>query len=364
MSSTALKTISFARGVPSFDLIPVAELKTAIIEGIEADGPGVLFYGDAAGYAPLREWVAGRYGGSADRVLLTNGSLQGLAFLAEHLFASSGGRAVVEAPTYDRAILTLRRFGATVDAIELQDDGLDVAALEAMCGSGRVPGLVYVISSFQNPGGVTTSEAKRRRIVELSAEYGFWVLEDDPYGELRFSGASIPSMLSMDGAGRVIYSTSFTKTVAPGLRSGALILPPELHAPLRKLALDTYIAPGHFAEAALSSYCRAGEFDRGLERIRPLLAERCAAMAGALATYVGERGIWTAPEGGYFFWVRLPGIDTDALLRQAAGAGVPFVAGNSCYGDGTSGRDELRLSFASATPADIDEGIRRLAELL
>jgi 2-aminoadipate transaminase len=364
MSSTALKTISFARGVPSFDLIPADELRSAIVEGLEADGPGVLFYGDAAGYAPLRTWVAARYGGTADRVLLTNGSLQGLAFLAEHLFSSSGGRAVVEAPTYDRAILILRRFGATVEPIELQEDGLDVDALAAMCESGRVPGLVYVISSFQNPGGVTTSEAKRRRLVGLAAEHGFWLLEDDPYGELRFSGEPIPSMFSMDEAGRVIYSTSFTKTVAPGLRSGAMILPPELHAPLRKLALDTYIAPGHFAEAALAAYTKAGEFDRGLERIRPLLAERCAAMDAALTAYVGGRGVWVAPEGGYFFWVRLPGVDTDDLLARATTAGVPFVAGSSCYGDGTSGRDELRLSFASALPADIDEGIRRLAELL
>lgn len=364
MSSTATKTISFARGVPSFDLIPAAELKTAIAKGLEADGPGVLFYGDAAGYRPLREWVAGRYGGTPERVLLTNGSLQGLAFLAEHLFASSGGRAVVEAPTYDRAILTLRRFGATVEALELQPDGIDVDALEALCVSGRVPGLLYVISSFQNPAGVTTSEPKRRRIVELAGRYGFWVLEDDPYGELRFAGSPLPSMFSLDVSGRVLYSTSFTKTVAPGLRTGALILPAELHAALRKLALDTYIAPGHFAEAALLSYCSSGEFDRGLARIRPLLAERCAAMDAALTSYVGDRGIWRAPEGGYFFWARLPGVDTDALLKRATEAGVPFVAGSSCYSDGQSGRDELRLAFASATPVDIDEGINRLAQLI
>jgi 2-aminoadipate transaminase len=200
--------------------------------------------------------------------------------------------------------------------------------------------------------------------VALAAEHGFWLLEDDPYGELRFAGEPIPTMFSMDEAGRVIYATSFTKTVAPGLRSGAMILPPELRAPLRKLALDTYIAPGHFAEAALAAYAKAGEFDRGLERIRPLLAERCAAMAAALTTYVGDRGTWTTPEGGYFFWVRLPGVDTDDLLRRATEAGVPFVAGSSCYGDGASGRDELRLSFASAVPTDIDEGIRRLAGLL
>ncbi len=237
-SAARWRVISFARGVPSPDLLPVAELASAAQRALEQDPAGALAYGDGAGYPPLRQWIASRYGdGDAGRVLCTNGSLQGLAFLAEALFAGSGGRAIVEAPTYDRAILILRRFGATVEAVDLHADGLDVDAIEAACEAGRVPGLVYTIPNFQNPGGVTLSLAKRERLVALARAHGFLVLEDDPYGELRFDGTDEPRLFALDeGAGNVIYSTSFTKTVAPGHPhrcDGAAAGAARHHAPAR-----------------------------------------------------------------------------------------------------------------------------------
>ena len=203
-----MAVISFARGVPSPDLLPVAEIASAAQRALEQDPAGALAYGDGAGYAPLRQWIATRYGdGDAGRVLCTNGSLQGLAFLAETMFAGSGGRAIVEAPTYDRAILILRRFGATVESVDLHTDGLDVDAIEAACDAGRVPGLVYTIPNFQNPGGMTLSRAKRERLVALARTHGFLVLEDDPYGELRFDGTDEPRHVRRSTRARATSST-------------------------------------------------------------------------------------------------------------------------------------------------------------
>jgi 2-aminoadipate transaminase len=354
--------ISFARGVPSPDLLPVAELHHAAARALDADPAGALAYGDGAGYGPLRRWIGERYDADPARVMCTNGSLQGLAFLAEALFAGSGGRAFVEAPTYDRAILILRRFGASVEGIPLEADGLAVDQIAERCAAGDVPGLVYTIPNFQNPGGVTLSEGKRVRLAELAAQYGFLVMEDDPYGDLRFSGGAQPRIRDLDSADRVIYSTSFTKTIAPGLRTGALILPPDLFAPLRGLAIDTYIGPSMFTEATIYQYCAAGNFDPGVERMRAALHERCSTLVAAVRRHLPQAE-FVEPQGGYFLWLRLPGADCDALLEQATAAGVPFVKGSSCFVDG-GGHDELRLAYSACHPSEMDEGIARLASLL
>lgn len=361
--AVAHSTISFARGVPSPDLLPADDLAAAAARALEKDPTGALIYGGADGYPGLREWVADRYGVAVERVFLTNGSLQGMALLAELLFAGSGGHAIAEAPTYDRTLLLLKRFGATVQGVRLDADGMDVEALEALLRSGTRPGLVYVIPSFQNPAGVTTSRAKRERLVELATEHGFLLVEDDPYGELRFEGDAPPTMLSLDPGEQVLYSTSFTKTVAPGVRVGALVIPSALRARLLRLANDTYIGPVQLSQATVAEYCRAGRFDANLPGIREQLRERRDALVAAVDRHLGERAEYVKPEGGYFLWLRLPGVDVDALAGRAEEAGVPFVKGSSCYIDG-SGRDELRLAFSAVRAEDMDPGIERLAALL
>ena len=360
-----MAVISFARGVPSPDLLPVAEIASAAQRALEQDPAGALAYGDGAGYPPLRQWIATRYGdGDPGRVLCTNGSLQGLAFLAETMFAGSGGRAIVEAPTYDRAILILRRFGATVESVDLHTDGLDVDAIEAACDAGRVPGLVYTIPNFQNPGGMTLSRAKREQLVALARKHGFLVLEDDPYGELRFDGTDEPRLFNIDeGAGNVIYSTSFTKTVAPGIRTGAMVLPPALHASMRKLAIDTYIGPTMLSESILAQYCAAGNFEPGVARMKAALRERRDALVAAIDRHLGDRVSYVAPAGGYFLWVTLPGVDADAVADAADTAGVPVVKGSTCFTDGRGG-DALRLAYSACPAGDMDEGVARLAALL
>ncbi len=358
-----MATISFARGVPSADLLPVDELKSAIVRAMDKDATGMLLYGDPMGYMPLRTWIGDRWGFDPAGVFVTNGSLQAFAFLAEVLFAGSGGRAAVEAPTYDRTILTLKRFGATVDAYPLLEDGIDVDALEAAIKAGKTPGLVYIIPNFQNPAGNVTTLAVRQRLVDLAAEHGFWIFEDDPYGDLRFSGSDVARMVDLDTAGRVIYSTSFTKTIAPGIRAGALLLPEELRKKMAYIANQTYIGAVHFAHAAVAEYCAAGEFDKGLDRARPQLEARKDALVAALDTHLGDRFSYRAPEGGYFLWGKLEGVDCDALLPKATEAGVPFVKGSDFFVDG-SGKDHLRLAFSAVKPEEMDEGIARLAQLL
>ena len=358
-----MKQISFARGVPSADLLPVREIAAAAQRALERDGAGALAYGAPEGYRPLRDWFAQRYAVPVERVLVTNGSLQGVALLIEHLFAGKGGLAVVEAPTYDRTILLFKRFGATVEALPLEADGIDVGAFEALCRSGKKPRAVYVIPNFQNPAGVTTSRAKRERLVALAAEYDFLLIEDDPYRDVRFEGADEPTMLSMDRADRVIHTTSMTKTVAPGVRVGAMILPPSLWGVIRQLANDTFIAPGHLAQATVAEYCAAGAYEPGLTNVRTQLRARRDAMVAALDRTLGSRVSYVKPMGGYFLWIRLPGVDADRLAQDAEQAGVPVVRGSSCYPD-VRGRDELRLAFSAVRPEDITEGIERLAALV
>jgi DNA-binding transcriptional MocR family regulator len=226
-----------------------------------------------------------------------------------------------------------------------------------------VPRLVYVIPNFQNPSGVTLGREKRERLVALAATHGFLLLEDDPYRDVRFEGEDEPTMLSLDRADRVLYATSLTKTIAPGVRVGALVLPPPVWAGVRQLANDTYIAPSHFGQATVAEYCAAGAYEPGLARIRPRLRARRDAMAAAVDRHFGRRARYVRPAGGYFLWLTLPGVDTDALADRAGAAGVPVVKGTSCYTDGR-GRDGLRLAFSAAQPDDIDAAVGRLAALL
>jgi 2-aminoadipate transaminase len=358
-----MKPISFARGVPSADLLPARAIADAAARALARDPAGALSYGAPEGYLPLRRWFAERYCVPVERVLLTNGSLQGVALLAEQLFAGKGGVAVVEAPTYDRSILLFKRFGATVETLPLAADGIDVDALARRCHEGAVPRVVYVIPNFQNPAGVTTSRAKRERLVALAAEAGFLLIEDDPYRDVRFDGTDEPTMLSMDRRDLVLYATSMTKTVAPGVRIGALVLPEALWAKLRTLANDTYIGPTHLAQATVAEYCGAGAYDPGLVHVRARLRERRDAMVTALERHLRGRVSYVTPMGGYFLWIRLAGTDTDRLATESEKAGVTVVRGSAFYPDGR-GRDELRLAFSAVTPDEIGEGIARLAALV
>jgi 2-aminoadipate transaminase len=350
-------TISFARGIPAPECLPVSELADCAKAALERDGSVALSYGSTLGYAPLREWVAERHGVEPGRVLLTNGSLQGFHFVLE-LLASDDRRVLVEQPTYDRPRKILAAAGVALGEIAVDDDGLDVDAVEREL-EGPPVAFLYTIPTFQNPTGSTLSEERRRLLAELVGSRRLPVLEDDPYGLVRFDGDPLPSLFELEGGVHVMYSSSFSKTIAPGLRVGYAIVPEALAAQLEELVASTYITPALLAQATVYEFLRRGLFEPNLERVRGLLRARRDAMLEALERELAGRASWNRPEGGYFLWLELPeGIDASELL--APGGGVTFVPGVDFGGPPSS----ARLAFSFVSPAEIDEGVRRLARLV
>jgi DNA-binding transcriptional MocR family regulator len=362
-------TISFARGAPSLDIVDVQGLKEAATRAFESDPAGTTAYGTSIGYPRLRAWIADKHGVEPERVLVTNGSMQADAFLFEQL-VKSGDDVIVERPTYDRTLLSLRDRGANVHAVELQPDGIDTDALGALLGGtthssggdgGGVvkPRLAHIIPNFQNPAGYTLSLPKREALLSLAAKHDFLVFEDDPYVELRFSGEKLPTMLSMDPE-RVVYASSFSKTVCPGIRVGYLVGPTGLIAKIAKLATNTYISPNMVSQSIVYEFCASGAIDRSIETVRTALAKRAVTLQEALRRELPEAG-FVAPEGGYFMWVVLPeGTDVSALFSLASEMGVAFVKGTDFLLEG--GENTLRLAYSGVTPEQIDEGVGRLAE--
>ena len=355
-----MAVISFARGVPAPECLPIEELADCAKTAIERDGKAVLSYGPGGGYGPLREWIASRHGVDPARVVVTSGSLQGFVFLAEQL-VQPGARVLVEAPTYDRPIKILRRLGAEIVGLPMDDDGLQPEALEQTLASGEKPAFLYTIATFQNPSGRTLSEERRRRVVELAREHELLVLEDDPYGLVRYDGAPVPTLFELEGGVNVAYASSFSKTIAPGVRVGYFVLPAPLAAQVEARAVSTYISPPFMTQATVHEFLRRGNFQPNLERVRGLLRVRRDAMLDALEQHLPEGAEWSRPEGGYFVWVDLPG---DApSLADAEAAGVTFVPGQDFFADG-SGASSMRLAFSFVSPDEIAEGVTRLAPLL
>jgi DNA-binding transcriptional MocR family regulator len=355
-------TISFARGVPSPDLLPVDVFGEAARAAVERDGRTILNYGPPGGYLPLREWIAERHDTDPAQVVVTNGSLQGFHFVMRHLL-EGGGRALVEAPSYDRTLLTLRKLGAEVEAIPMREDGLDVDALREVLERGPAT-ILYTIPTFQNPSGRTLSRPSREALAELLVERDLLVYEDDPYGGVRFEGDHLPTLYELTGGRNVIYSSSFSKVVAPGIRVGYAVLPESLVKPIEAVATETYISPSIFVEGALHEFLTAGRYEEALERVRAGLRERRDAMLEALEREFPEGAAWSRPEGGYFLWLDLPsGVETDRIFDRAAEAGVAFVKGADFFLDG-GGSESARLAFSFPSPAEIREGIGRLGTLV
>jgi 2-aminoadipate transaminase len=348
--------ISFARGVPAPECLPVDELADCARAALERDGKTILSYGPSSGYGPLREWLAARHDVDPARVFVTNGSLQGFVFLAQRLAA--GRRVLVEKPTYDRPLKILREVGADIVGLHCDDEGLDPDALEEALKDGAKPAFVYLIPTFQNPSGRTLSEERRRRIAELAREHDVLVLEDDPYSLVRFEGEPLPSLFELSG-GETAYSSSFSKTIAPGLRVGWFVLPEPLARELELAANGTYIGPVLLGQAAAYEFVSRGLFESNLERVRELIGVRRDAMLAALDRELPEIRI-TRPEGGYFLWAELGGIDAGELLARAEAAGVTFVKGTDFDG----GPDTLRLAYSFVSVDEIAEGVSRLAAAL
>lgn len=351
--------ISFARGAPSIDIVAVDDLKAAAQRAFDNDPGGTFSYGTSIGYPPLREWIASKHELPPEQVIVTNGSMQADAFLFE-LLVQPGDLVIVEAPTYDRTLLSLKKRGAEILAIPLQEDGIDVSALASALEAGARPRLAHIIPTFQNPAGYTLSLDKRNQLLQLAREYDFVIFEDDPYIELRFEGERLPTMLSLDEDDKVVYASSFSKTVCPGIRVGYLAGSVEVISAIQKLATETYISPSMVSESIVNEFCRSGSIDKSVETVKEALRERLGRLTSALERELPDAR-FTAPDGGYFLWVDLPdGVDVDALTTAAQERGVVFVKGTDFLLEG--GQSSLRLAYSGVTTDQIDEGVSRLAD--
>ena len=355
----AADSISLARGAPSLDIVAVDDLRAAADRAFAQDPGGAFSYGTSAGYLPLVDWIAQRQQVAPEQVIATNGSMQADAFLFQAL-VEPGDVVVVEAPTYDRTLLALRQMGAELLAIPLEADGIDVDALEQALAAGARPKLAHIIPNFHNPAGCTLSLEKRRRLLELADRHDFVVFEDDPYVELRFEGEQLPTMLSLDERERVVYASSFSKTVCPGIRVGYLAGPAEL------IAADAQAGHQHLhlAEHGLP-------VDRGrvlpLGRHRPLDRDREGRSAGAPRRVV--RGAASAicptrgsscPRAATSCGSTFPREPTSPVSPSspASGASCSSRARTSCS---RAARARFRIAYSGVSAELIDDAIARLA---
>ncbi|HKZ69730.1 MAG TPA: PLP-dependent aminotransferase family protein [Anaerolineales bacterium] len=367
--------ISFAGGLPAPELFPIEEVEDACHRVLTTDGPASLQYSTTEGYQPLREMIARhghRYGikATADNVLITSGSQQALDLIAK-LLINRGDRVLVEAPTYLGALQAFNVFGADYVSVPIDDDGLRTDLLDEALRSG--PKFMYILPNFQNPAGVTLSLERRQEIVALADKYGCPIVEDDPYGQLRFEGEHLPPLLMLDHEnlsnddgyqlGNVIYLSTFSKTLAPGLRLGWMIAPQEVIAKLVQLKQGADLHTSTFNQMVAYEVARGGFLDEHVHKIREVYRERRNVMLDALDEDFPSEVTWTHPHGGLFLWARLPeGINTHTLLKAALRQNVAFVPGDAFFA--VPNRDSqryMRLNFSNAKPDMIREGIRRLS---
>ena len=353
-----MQTINFTRGVPANESFPIAELIDAAGSILQSNGAAMLQYGPSTAFPPLRDWLAEWQQVEPGQILTGNGSLQLIEFLCLQML-TPGDVVFTESPSYDRTLSLLRRHGATVVGIPMEPDGPDIAALERAL-AGRVPKFFYVIPDFQNPAGATCSGEKRRRLVELAGHHGFLLVEDAPYRLLRYRGKEEPTLYQL-APEQTLHMSSFTKLIAPGVRTGFMIGSAPVIARLAKVAEDTYISPGYVAQGITYEWCRRGLLPPQLERLKALYGPRLDACLAALDTHMPEAET-TRPDGGFFISLTLPdGVSTTAVRAKAAERGLNLTDGLAFFPNG-GGERFLRLPFCALKPAEIEEGVKRLAD--
>jgi len=373
--------ISFAGGLPAPELFPIEAFQEAACR-VLADQPATaLQYGPTEGYLPLRQFVCERmrrYGIDTEpaNVVITNGAQQALDLIGK-LLINPGDRVLVEEPTYLGALQAWNAYQAEYVSVPSDDDGLCTDDLESALRVG--PKFMYVLPNFQNPSGTTLPLTRRLELVRLSNKYGIPIVEDDPYGSLRFEGEHQPPLVALDVdfhrsyglngrgymEGNVIYLGTFSKTLAPGLRLGWVVAPVEVIDQIVTAKQGADLHTSNFTQMLAYEMVRTSFFDEHVRRIRTVYGERRLVMLDALARYFPEGCSWTHPEGGLFLWARVPEwIGTTELLRRAVEHKVAYVPGSAFFADPSRGCNTMRLNFSNAQPAQIEEGIRRLGELL
>ena len=367
--------ISFAGGLPAPEVFPVERFEEACEKVLSEHSALALQYGPTEGCEALRAMIArhmARYGihAKVDNVLITSGSQQALDLIGK-LFINSGDRVLVEAPTYLGALQAFSVYGAQYLSVPVDADGLRTELLEETLRLG--PKFMYVLPNFQNPAGVTLSEGRREQLILLADQYGIPVIEDDPYGQLRYEGKHLAPLVVLDrqnmrrdqdfSFGNVIYLSTFSKTLAPGLRLGWIVAPAEVIGKLTQLKQGADLHTSSFIQLVVYEVARGGFLDQHVKQIRKVYRERRDVMLQALAEFFPSEVTWTHPRGGLFLWISLPqGMDSQLLFRSALAENVAFVPGESFYASkGRESYRHLRLNFSYCAPAQIREGIRRLS---
>ncbi len=377
--------ISFAGGLPAPEMFPVEAFEAATQRVLRQHGSEALQYSTTEGYLPLRELIVekmGRYGieASVDNVLITSGSQQALDLIGK-LLINPGDLILTEQPTYLGALQAWRAYQAEFSTVPIDDDGLRIDLLEeALCGG---PKFMYVLPNFQNPGGVTLSYERRLALIDIADRYGVPIIEDDPYGELRFEGEHLPPLVVLDAdklngrqytnhsephsyfKGNVIYMSTFSKTLAPGLRLGWIVAPASViqHCVMAKQGMDLHTSS--FVQMVAYEVAKDGFLAEHVRQIRQVYRERRDIMLAAMAEFFPPGVRWTQPKGGLFLWVTLPeGMDSTAVLQDAIAHNVAFVPGATFYPEDAQQTNSFRLNFSNATPEQIWEGIGRLGRVL
>jgi 2-aminoadipate transaminase len=363
--------ISFLAGFPDPASLPKGDVIEATRVALERDGEWALQYGAPLGYQRLRDELLIKLRrdqgivASDENLLITNGASQGLDLLTQAL-CDPGDIVLSEEPTWSGAVQNFRAAGAEVVTIPLDAEGTDVEELARelarIVASGRQPKFFYTIPNFQNPTGVTTSLARRQRIVELAHQYGFVVIEDDAYSDLRYRGERVPTIYSLDDQGLVVYLSTFSKIMAAGVRLGWVVAAPNLISTLAALKAEGGTSP--FAGAVAAEFCASGTLVEHVAELKALYASRHDAMVSALRASMPEGVRWTDPDGGFFVWMELPqAVSAMKLAVKAREKGVEFLPGTACHFHG-GGDQTLRLSYSFADEAQIERGIALLADII
>ncbi len=369
------EVISFAGGLPAPEAFPVEEVAEAAARILRDAGPRALQYGPTEGYGPLREWVADQMRAAGvplatDQVLITTGSQQTLDLLGK-VFVDMGDKVLVESPTYLAALQAWNLYGARYLVAPTDQDGMRTGDLEPLLA--RHPKLTYCLPNFQNPSGVTLSAPRRAQLVELTGAHDLVVVEDDPYRELRFEGEHLSRLIALDAArredvggyqGGVIYTSTFSKVLSPGLRVGYVVGAREAIARLAQAKQSSDLHTATLNQMLVYELATSGVLARNVQFVAGLYRERRDAMLAALRDYFPESVTWTHPAGGMFLWVTLPpALDAADLLEEAIAHEVAFVPGAAFHPNG-GGANTLRLNFSHSSPERIREGIARLGRAI
>jgi 2-aminoadipate transaminase len=359
--------ISFAGGMPAPELFPVAAIAQAHAEVFAEEGPQAMQYSTTEGWRPLREWIARRMrkqgvGAEADRILITSGSQQGIDLVGK-IFLDAGDAVIVENPCYLAALQSFSGFQARFIAIESDGEGMRVDQVEGALKKSD-PKLIYLVSDFDNPTGTTLSAERRKSLIELSARYHVPIVEDDPYGELRYMGERLVSLAGLDEEGLVIHLSTFSKTLSPGIRIGWMSASDEVLQQLIIAKQASDLHTGTVEQHAAARLLDTFDFEGHVSHLCQVYGERCRTMRNAIERYFPAEARWTHPEGGLFIWVELPEqISGEQLLEDALRQQVAFVPGAPFFAENPR-HNFIRLNFSNQPPELIDEGVRRIGNLI